>query len=120
MFICALNSPSSIAGFFGLKVENCELLDYCLGVLCVLCSWKMGKQASKHGRYLEKARNVTSLYMCVYCVLCVCIPGIVHPSVGVAEETIGLWKGDTISLHCYRDKMVRCPAKEDGQLCCQF
>lgn len=71
MFICALNSPSSIAGFFGLKVENCELLDYSLGVLCVLCSWKMGKQASKHGRYLEKARNVTSLYMCVYCVCCV-------------------------------------------------
>lgn len=31
-----------------MKVENCELLDYSLGVLCVLCSWKMGKQASKH------------------------------------------------------------------------
>lgn len=67
MFICALNSPSSIAGFFGLKVENCELLDYSLGVLCVLCSWKMGKQASKHGRYLENE----PLYVCLLCVLCV-------------------------------------------------
>lgn len=70
MFICALNSPSSIAGFFGLKVENCELLDYSLGVLCVLCSWKMGKQASKHGRYLGTKCH-EPLYVCLLCVVCV-------------------------------------------------
>lgn len=79
-----------------------------------------------HGKWASRLVNTVGISRkhemsrAFICVLCVCRPGIVHPSVGVAEETIGLWKGDTIYLHCYRDKMVRCPAKEDGQLCCQF
>lgn len=82
-----------------------------------------------HGKWASRLVNTVGIsrkhemsraFICVFTVCVVCIPDIVHPSVGVAEETIGLWKGDTISLHCHRDKMVRCPAKEDGQLCCQF
>lgn len=51
------------------------------------------------------------LYVCLLCVVCVCILGIVYFLVGVVEEIIGLWKGDMIFFYCYWDK--------DGEMFCE-
>lgn len=52
-----------------------------------------------HGKWASRLVNTVGIsrkhemsraFICVFTVCVVCIPDIVHPSVGVAEETIGL------------------------------